>query len=733
MATLKIVTLGHKVRQVVSLISIPAILLSLLFAAVSARGAAYYSTGAPTKVAPVRKCTFNLCGNGVDVADAGATAGGITLAATVYLPSILDTSPAILRLKLNGKALAGYRAGMLLSNSGAVLNLNALGSVTLRTYLSSGATPEMPQEQKVVAVGAAQVQLLSANGQPEQVEFVSTKDFDQVEIEFAQVPLLNSGAGVNVNYAYGIGANQSEQVSGFISRFSTGSTGRYNVGGSCPGAIVNAGNAVDTDLTNYASFASLLSVGCTGQLRVSLEGTAPSTSQAGFVIGRDNSLLDASLLGGLVLRTYLNGVLQESGSGASLLGLSVLPDGKSLVSFPATKPFDAVSIERVDGVSLADNLQLYYGVGVASTTITPPVTSSFPAGTTSSHYKTWTNGVLCACGVTNPSNATSPSQNSPATLQVAAGVASSTGMQVDLNGPGKAGNRAGMVIGRSSLLDVAALSRITLVTYDENGKVLETASGSSLLTLNTLPNGRQTLSFNTTRDFAKVGIQMTGVLGVADNTDIYYGFADDSNGTLSIVNPTPLPVSLTSFAVRRLAGSGAADITWTTASELNSASFVVERSANPTAGFEAIGQVAATGNSNTTRQYSLRDAKAATQPGLLYYRLRQVDADGRATLSQVAVLPAGPALASFTLYPNPASGTTQQVTLGTSTDLAVGYSVDVYSGLGQLLSSRQLSSESIAAPLTISTAGLAAGIYHVVLRNTAGQPVTAQRLVVTGR
>ncbi len=213
------------------------------------------------------------------------------------------------------------------------------------------------------------------------------------------------------------------------------------------------------------------------------------------------------------------------------------------------------------------------------------------------------------------------------------------------------------------------------------------------------------------------------------NTDVYYGFADDSNGQINIVNPAgPLPVSLTSFAVRRVA-SGAL-VTWTTASEINSASFVVERSANPIDGYEAIGKVAAAGSSLTTRSYSLPDNGAASQTGTLYYRLRQLDVDGTAHLSPVAVLAAGLTKAAFSLYPNPATGSTQQVTISATTGLSAGYSVSIYSTMGQLLSTRMVSGEGAAAPLTISTTGLATGVYHVVLRDAAGQSLSTQRLQV---
>ncbi|WP_198172577.1 T9SS type A sorting domain-containing protein [Hymenobacter ginkgonis] len=653
---------------------------------------------------------------------------GLSLAATVNLPINGVTT---LRLKLTDTALGGYRAGVLLSATSAVLGLNAVGAVTLRTYLGADVATAVLQEEKVVSVTPAQAQLLASNGPPEQVEFTTTKgkNFNQVEIVFGSV--LTLGTGINVHYAYGVGATTATQVSGLVSRFAS-PAGQYEDGGCAP--TTNPTNAVDADLTNFATFSSLATVNCSSRLRVKLEGTAPSGYQAGFVIGNTNNLLDAQVLSSLVLRTHdAAGNVLETAAVSSLLGLTALPDGRSLISFPTTQAFSSVSIEQTGLVTALNSLQLYYGVGVASATATPQVLSKFASGT--GHNSKSTTGVCVACNsVDNADDASGPNLNKPATVQVGLGVANSTTLRLDLNAAGQAGNRAGIVLGNTSLLDADIAKNVTLSTYDSNGNLLETSTSSSLLMAALLPDGRRTISFNTTQNFSKVGITVGGLVGLATTTEVYYAFADNSNGSVNLVAPAPLPVSLTSFGVRRLAGSGMADVSWTTASELNSARFVVERSANPADGFQTIGQVAAAGSSSTPRQYSLRDATAATQATTpLYYRLRQVDNDGRETLSAVAVLAASPALASFSIYPNPAPASASSITLSTSTVLAAGSSINVYSGLGQLLSTRVINASDAEAALTVPTTGLATGLYHVVLRDAGGQPLSSQRLVIGAR
>jgi len=716
---MKIVRRARKVSQAVVL---PVVLLLLLLVAAKARAAAYYSTGDPIKTSMTATCGPTSCSPGVAL-NIQTPVGSVPISAAVYLPV---SGTVKLLFQLNGTALAGYRGGVLLSPGGALLSAGAVGGVTIRTYLKSA--PTVVQDELLVDASVLKAQLLSGKGAPAQLELIATKPFDQVEAEFNST--VNLGNTVYVHYAYGVGPNTAAQITGLTSNSTNAAvTTPYKVTG-CTDKVNNPAQAADNDPTNFATFSSLLAVSCPAQLQVGLNGTAPAGYQAGFVVGQDNNLLDVSLLSHLTLKTYKNGVLQETASGASLLGLSLLPDNKSLLNFKSTMPFDAVAIERNDGVALLDNLRLYYGVGVAS--LTPQQTiSSFtnPSG----HYQTTSSSVACVdCQVTTPESAAS-NPNSYATIKTGIGVANWTGLRLDLNGTGNAGNRAGMVLGNNTLLDAAALSRVTLITYDDNGNVLETAAGSSLLSLNLLPDGRQTVSFNTTKNFSKVGIQVGGLANAVSNTNVYYAFSDSSNGSLSIVAPAgPLPVSLTSFSVRRLAGPGTAEITWNTASELNSASFVVERSAAPAVGFVAIGQVAAAGNSAVPRHYTLRD-ETATSAATLYYRLRQLDADGRATLSPVVVLAAGAAPAGFTLYPNPAPASAQAVTIASSTALAAGTSVCVYSSVGRLLSSQVLSTEATAAALAIPTSSLAPGIYQVVVRDAAGQRLTAQRLLVAGQ
>lgn len=95
-------------------------------------------------------------------------------------------------------------------------------------------------------------------------------------------------------------------------------------------------------------------------------------------------------------------------------------------------------------------------------------------------------------------------------------------------------------------------------------------------------------------------------------------------------------------------------LTWQTATEENTGYFTIQRSIDGRT-FNSIGKVFAAGNSNTLKNYRYTDANvSALKADKLFYRLQEVDKDGRATYSniQTAILTSSNSL--FSVTPNPA-------------------------------------------------------------------------------
>ncbi|MBT9393082.1 T9SS type A sorting domain-containing protein [Hymenobacter sp. NST-14] len=190
----------------------------------------------------------------------------------------------------------------------------------------------------------------------------------------------------------------------------------------------------------------------------------------------------------------------------------------------------------------------------------------------------------------------------------------------------------------------------------------------------------------------------------------------------SAASNAPLPVTLTRFGVEaRPAGVLAS---WETAQELNSARFVIERSANGQV-FEAAGQVAAAGTTSQHQQYTFLDT--APLPGLSYYRLRQLDLDGSAHFSGVVTTrwngAAAPAV-RLSVFPNPVGKSELMVRVEQAT--AAATTLEVLDLAGRRVLRQQLPG-STRQEQTLDLRALPAGVYLVRLLSPGG--VTTQRLV----
>jgi hypothetical protein len=153
----------------------------------------------------------------------------------------------------------------------------------------------------------------------------------------------------------------------------------------------------------------------------------------------------------------------------------------------------------------------------------------------------------------------------------------------------------------------------------------------------------------------------TGVF-YSSTTGTWFDFAPINKFNLFIqpTIPTTLPVVLSSFSGNR---NGSVNyLFWTTASEVNSKGFELQRSADGTnfTTLDFVNSKAINGNSAGTNQYTFTDAKPFA--GTSYYRLKQMDKDGQFTLSSIVAVKGVRAtnIQLAAVYPNP---TTDKLTL----------------------------------------------------------------------
>jgi hypothetical protein len=113
---------------------------------------------------------------------------------------------------------------------------------------------------------------------------------------------------------------------------------------------------------------------------------------------------------------------------------------------------------------------------------------------------------------------------------------------------------------------------------------------------------------------------------------------------------TPLPVSIIDFSAK--ANDNNIEVKWSTASEKDNASFVVEKSIDGQV-WSSIATVKGAKNSNVVNNYGVVDFKAVA--GVQYYRLKQIDLDGTVNYSKaIAVNFSKASTLSVSLFPNPA-------------------------------------------------------------------------------
>ncbi len=120
-----------------------------------------------------------------------------------------------------------------------------------------------------------------------------------------------------------------------------------------------------------------------------------------------------------------------------------------------------------------------------------------------------------------------------------------------------------------------------------------------------------------------------------------------------IQNANPLPVKLLNFAANKQGNDVL--LTWKTATEINNKGFEVERKTASQSDWQTIAFVPAL-QSSPNNTYTYVDADANTNQ-TLYYRLKQMDRDGKFTYSTIAVVGYNGLMQEHVqVFPNPASG-----------------------------------------------------------------------------
>ncbi len=165
-----------------------------------------------------------------------------------------------------------------------------------------------------------------------------------------------------------------------------------------------------------------------------------------------------------------------------------------------------------------------------------------------------------------------------------------------------------------------------------------------------------------------------------------------TGGDCSVPVPpqAPLPIKLSSFNAE-LKSDNSVGLKWVSSLELSSFKYVVQKS-NDGLNFSDIGNVAAAGNSNRPLSYSFLDPNFVS--GASYFRLKQVDIDGKVEYSKVVYVNNKSTTGIITkVSPNPFVSDVQLI--GISSSELNSRNVQVYNSFGQRINYRINGSNSI--------------------------------------
>ena len=133
-----------------------------------------------------------------------------------------------------------------------------------------------------------------------------------------------------------------------------------------------------------------------------------------------------------------------------------------------------------------------------------------------------------------------------------------------------------------------------------------------------------------------------------------------------------LPVELTHFKAARKGFNN--QLTWQTASEENNKGFHIEKSVDAT-NWQVIGFVSGKGTTTGFSNYEFQDKQPWS--GLNYYRLKQIDFDGKQEYSEIRSVQNDQSNSRLSIYPNPSSSL---IYINSSYD---DYGIEVFNSIGQ--------------------------------------------------
>jgi hypothetical protein len=175
----------------------------------------------------------------------------------------------------------------------------------------------------------------------------------------------------------------------------------------------------------------------------------------------------------------------------------------------------------------------------------------------------------------------------------------------------------------------------------------------------------------------------------------------------STANSTALPIDLIDFKGELI--DKIVYLNWKTLSEYNNKGFEIQRSRDLTQ-FEKLAFVQGKGNSNEVNEYEYIDVPPSS--GIYYYRLAQLDYDGKSSLSNSIQIEINADKSYFKMYPNPAN---DQLYFESGSELK---KIKILNAFGKAV--EELTFEHNTRQTQLSLINLSSGVYQLLIETDHG-------------
>ena len=267
---------------------------------------------------------------------------------------------------------------------------------------------------------------------------------------------------------------------------------------------------------------------------------------------------------------------------------------------------------------------------------------------------------------------------------------------------------------------IAGSPEMTWITISESGGS-DTWLGTNVNTvIATIGGGTWTLTVE--------GVNDTGGLQDLTVSELYYNDGDQVVDDAELIVNDALPVEF-SYVNARSQDCENVDVIWQTQTEINSKGFFIERSVGSVDRFEDMGFVESKGDSNKEQTYTFEDnINDLSGNSNLYYRIKQVDIDGRVSFSEMVVirLDCEDQAVRFNVRPNPAFN---DLYVDVDGSLDVASKIVILNSLSQTIATLPINKTDSRTLIDVTK--YIAGMYYIRILNNNNEVIFTEKVIVT--